>query len=233
MSQNCDLPVSAPDSASDLPTAESKESSSCRDLATIKSRDDLNEHQRYSILTNKSVDLKSYPVNDQKRHYQHRWTENFEWICYSRSTGGIFCAPCFLFRDYHYNGEFVTTPFRDWKNATGKSQGSLYRHSTSSCHQQCLQQAVALISMVEGRSKSIKSHLIKSYDQQIEKNTKALLSIIDVIQYSIKQGLALRSNWSKVTKQENGNFRMLVDRIAHYNPDLQDHLLHSAKNAHY
>ena len=67
--------------------------------------------------------------------------------------------------------------FRDWKNATGKSRGSLYRHSTSSCHQQCLQQAVALIFMVEGRSKSMKSHLVKSYDQQIEKkNTKALLS---------------------------------------------------------
>ena len=139
------------------------------------------------------------------------------------SSDGIFCVPCFLFRDNHFNSEFAKSPFRDWKNATGKSRGALYRHSSSFCHQQCIQQAAALIAVVEKKTPSIKSHLVKTYDQQVQRNTRALISIIDVIQFTI----------NKDTKLEDGNFCMLLDLIATYSSDLSDHLINSAKNARY
>lgn len=204
------------------------------DLGTISSCSTLSGSQRYDILTAKPLNLQVYPINAQNRRYQHKWTETFEWIRYSKASDGIYCAPCFIFSDTHFNGEFVTSPFRDWKNATGKSRGALRHHATSFCHQQCIQQAAALIAVVEKKTPSIKSHLVKTYDQLVERNTQALISIIDVLQYTIKQGISQRGHsWNKITKREGGNFSMLVDLIASYSPCLSDHLLNAAKNARY
>ncbi len=207
---------------------------SCDDLATIPFSSSLSENERYKILTTKPLDLKSYPMNSQHRRFQHKWTDTFEWIRYSKSSDGIYCASCFIYSDTHFNGEFVSSPFCDWKNATGISRGALHRHAVSRCHQQCIQQAVALISVVEMKNPSIKSQLVKTYDQLVERNTKALISIIDVLQYTIKQGVSQRGHsWNKSTKREGGNFSVLVDLIATYSPCLSDHLLNAAKNARY
>lgn len=87
-----------------------------------------------------------------------------------------------------------------------------------------------MIAVVEKRIPSIKSHLVSTYDQQVERNTKALSSIIDALQFTITQGIAQRGHhWNKDTKRENGNFRMLVDLIANYSLELNAHLLNSAK----
>ena len=124
----------------------------------------------------------------------------------------MFCAPCFLFSKTHFNSEFITSPFCDWKNVTGASRGALNRHSLSQGHLQCVEQAVTFIAVMERKKPSIKSRLSDSYDKQVQQNTKALISIIDVIQFLTKQGLALRGpTWNKSTRRENGNFTTLID----------------------
>lgn len=225
---------SSPVQAAFNEVAEPEESITIDDLATITSRDTLSEAQKYDILTVKSKELKVYPMNSQKRRYRHKWSDTYEWIRYSNSSDGIFCSSCFLFSNVHFNGGFVSSPFRDWKNAVGKTRGALRRHSMSACHRQCIQQAAALIAVVEKKSPSIKSRLVTSYDLQVERNTKALVSIIDTLQYTIKQGIAQRGHsWNKTTRRENGNFSMLIDLIATYSPCLSDHLVKAARNARY
>ena len=87
---------------------------------------------------------------------------------------------------------------------------------------------------MERKKPSIKSRLSDSYDKQVQQNTKALISIIDVIQFLTKQGLALRGpTWNKSTRRENGNFTTLIDLMAKYSVELNSHLLNSARNARY
>ena len=87
---------------------------------------------------------------------------------------------------------------------------------------------------MEKRRQSVTSQLSKSYDAQVQRNTKALLSIIDALQYLIKQGLPLRGhNWDKDKKREDGNFSMLIDLLAKHCSELDVHLKTSPQNAKY
>lgn len=204
------------------------------DLATVPSPISLSDDQKYQVLTTIPSKLKEYPLNHQKRRYHPYWTEQFPWVRYSASLDGVFCAPCFLFGRAHFNSEFVSSPFRNWKNATGTSRGALNRHSLSQTHQECVEQAASFIAVMEKNQQSIKSQLSAAYDNQVQLNTRALLSIIDCIQFLVKQGLGLRgSNWDKGAKKEDGNFTSLLDFVSKYSADLKSHLHSSPKNARY
>ena len=204
------------------------------DLGTIQPPSALSDEKKYQILSTIPTKLKKYPVNSQKRHYQPYWTEQFPWVRYSASLDGVYCGPCFLFSQVRFNSEFVSSPFRNWKNAVGTSCGILNRHSQSETHKQCMERAVSFIAVMEKNKQSIKSQLSEAYDKQVQVNTRALLAIIDGIQFLVKQGLGLRgSNWDKGSKREDGNFTSLVDLLSKYNADLESHLHNSPRNARY
>ena len=87
---------------------------------------------------------------------------------------------------------------------------------------------------MEKNQLSIKSYLSESYDRQVQVNTRALLAIIDCIQFLVKQGLGLRgSNWDKDNKREDGNLTRLVIFLSEYSTDLKSHLQGSPRNAKY
>lgn len=128
----------------------------------------------------------------------------------------------------------MSTPFCNWKNATGACRGALNRHSTSKSHQQCVELAASFKGAMEKRAGSIKSQLSGAYDKQVQANTDALLAIVDSIQFLVKQGLGLRgNNWDKSSKREDGNFSHLLDLLSNYSPELKSHLFNSPKNARY
>lgn len=217
-------------------TASSTFSSTLSDLGTILSPSSLSDDQKFQILSNIPPKLKEYPVNSQKvkRRFQSYWTEQFPWVRYSASLDGIFCGPCFLFSHIRFNSEFVSSPFRNWKNAVGTSHGILNRHSLSKTHKQCVEQSFAFTSVMKRNKQSIKSQLSQTYDKQVQSNTRALLSIVDSIQFLAKQGLGLRgSTWDKGSKREDGNFTHLVELLSKYSADLESHLHSSPKNSRY
>ena len=81
---------------------------------------------------------------------------------------------------------------------------------------------------------SLRSQLSEEYDRQVQLNTRALLAIVDCIQFLVKQGLGLRgSDWDKSTKRENGNFSRLIDFLSEYNAELKSHPQSSSRNARY
>ena len=203
------------------------------DLATVESVNALSDDQKYSILTSIPPRQKVYPVNSQQRRFQPKWVDEFHWIRYSVSTDGIFCAPCFLFNNSH-NVDFVTSPFRDWKNAVGTCRGALNRHSVCVNHMLCAEKAVNYKAVVEKKQKSIKSQLSDRYDHQVQQNREALTAIVDVMQLLIRQGLAFRGHhWNKIIRREDGNFSLFVDFLSSYSTALSSHLQNCPKNAQY
>jgi hypothetical protein len=230
-----ELDVSQNETA-DSSASESQAAQDISDLALLPSNSILSDDQKYKILITPTSPVKVYPTNHQKQRFQPGWTQTFPWIRYSKSTDGIYCAPCVLFNTVvttSSNNELVKVPFKDWKNAVGKKRGTLDRHSVTQLHQSCNNQASTFIAVMENRQKFVKTQLsvILLYSTQVEQNAKALLCVIDSLQFLIKQGLPVRGhNWSKETRREDGNFSSMIDFLAKYSSDLASHLQSSARN---
>ena len=204
------------------------------DLGTVPLPDSLSDLQRYQVLSTTPPKLKQYPLNDHKRCFHPYWTEQFPRVRYSPSLDGAFCAPCFLFCKSRFNNEFDSKPFRNWKNATGTSRGSLNSHALSQSHRQYMEQAASFLAIMNKAQKSLRSQLSQAYDNQVQLNTRALTVIIDSIQFLVKQGLALRGgNWDKAAKNEDGNFTSLLEFMKKHSPELKSHLQNSPRNARY
>ena len=140
---------------------------------------------------------------------------------------------CFLFSRARFNIEFVSSPCCNWKNAVG-SRGKLNHHAESQSHKESSEKAARFIAIMDKKELSIRSQLSEEYDRQVQVNTRALLAIIDCIQFLVKQGLGLRgSDWDKSTKRENGNFSRLIDFLSEYNAELKSHLQSLSRNARY
>ena len=70
----------------------------------------------------------------------------------------------------------------------------------------------------------VTSQLIKSYDEQVQQNPKALLwPSLMLLQYH---------NWDKQCRREDGNFSLLIDLLSKYF-DLDLHLKTSPRNTKY
>ena len=126
----------------------------------------------------------THAVNQQKWRFRPYWTYQFPWVQYSKALDGVFCALCVLFSRARFNNEFVSSPFHNWKNATGTSRGGLNRNSLSQTHQQWVEQAASFLAIMEKNQKSIKFQLSKAYDNQAQ--AQWLLAIIDSIQFLIQ-----------------------------------------------
>ena len=88
-----------------------------------------------------------------------------------------------------FNSKFVSSHFYNWKNAVATSHGILNCRSQSQTHKQCVEQAVSFIAVMKKNKQSIKSQFSEAYDKQVQFNTRALLLIVDSIQFLVKQRL--------------------------------------------
>lgn len=197
----------------------------------------LNDKERRGLLDGKwhPPTGYSFPKNSQNRHYSITWEEKFPWLRYSPSTDGAFCAPCVCFTntDSLFNPEFVTKPFKDWKNACGSKRGSLLTHHTSELHQAALLTAEDFLKICNTEKKSINEHISQAYQDKVEHNRNALLSILDVIISLSSRGIALRGHWDKDTQSEDSNFNFFIKWKANDNTTLALHMEQCPRNAQY
>ena len=151
----------------------------------------------------------------------------------SKSVDGVFCAPCYLFGSTHVSNEFASAPFSDWKNAIGKARGAFNRHSLSQNHSSCSERAASFLAVMDKRM-PIRSQLNTSYHSQVQRNREASISIVDLIQFMVKQGLPLRGHsWNKDTRREDGNLTEMISFVSKYSVELDSHIRTSPKNARY
>ena len=134
--------------------------------------------------------------------------------------------------------EFITTGFRNWKNATG-SEGKLEKHVKSRCHslsherfttaQSCSRDPSRRVDVMFGEEN--KRLLAQTEAQRIE-NRDAVGTIIDCVRFLAKQELAFRDH-DESSASNRGNFLELVHFLAKYNPPLQHRLDKHPGNASY
>ena len=68
------------------------------------------------------------------------------------------------------NPEFVTKPFRDWKNACGQEREALTRHSNSDTPKGALKMADEFLMICQEEKKAITEYISQAYAEKLEKN---------------------------------------------------------------
>ena len=92
---------------------------------------DISDGNKYLLIQNRAPEKTSeFPriiytnkrktSREIKLHWKHSWFSEFNFICYSTSTDGLFCAACVLFLMSAQRGSransLITQPYRNWKD---------------------------------------------------------------------------------------------------------------------
>jgi hypothetical protein len=109
-----------------------------------------------------------------------------------------------------YN-EFVTVPYKDWKNALGEKRGRLSLNSNSERHMKALKKSSLLLYVSDQTKPSIVQSISKAYNGKVEKNRASLLSLIDVIITLGNRNISFRGNWNKETTEDDGHVMFFVN----------------------
>lgn len=136
-----------------------------------------------------------------------------------------YCAISMSFSKKTRNNMFITEGIRDWKNAVGEKQGILSNHCCSPGHLKATELSE------KGQQKSINSVLSKAYEEKVNQNCNALLSILDIIIQLSKRNIALRG--SRTGENEDGNFSHFLTWKSSFDATLTHHLETAPQNAKY
>lgn len=107
-------------------------------------------------------------------------------ITYSPYKDGIYCVDCVLFRTDEI--QLTGSPITDWSNAIKYVKC----HIKTADHLKASQRAQEFSSVFTSKSKSVLQLQSKANTETLERNNKALASIIECILYLSRQGLAIR-----------------------------------------
>lgn len=151
----------------------------------------------------KCTNLLEYPKNSEKRSFQPDWVKKFKWLEYSKSRDAVFCYPC---RQFSHSGTkenaFITTGFRNWKQALTKDKG-FQKHALSQSH-------IISMSMWTEKEEREKMNLSVSslvYNDVLEKNRYYVQSIAEIVQFLVINELALRGTYDIDEHEEIGLFQ--------------------------
>lgn len=136
------------------------------------------------------------------------------WLVYSASKGTVFCVACLLFAsDCAFNGK---DGFNDWKHA-----GFLVaKHENSRKHKEC-------ICIMEERGNTdnrIDKDLIAQADAEMSYWKDVLRRVFAATKALASRGLSFRGSDEKFGSPNNGNFLMLLEFLAEFDPFLADHI---------
>ncbi|XP_071176558.1 zinc finger MYM-type protein 1-like [Mytilus edulis] len=183
----------------------------------------LSENEIIQILSSRDFgkEISAYPTT-KARKYSKEWEKRYSWLRYSVLEDASYCSYCVSFGQG--DGLFKTKGFSDWKNAVGEKRGTFKLHEISKMHKEAMEKSENLLSVSQGEKANIYSSISKAYEDKVSYNRKVLLSIIDVIIVLGQRNIALRGNWDKKLKKEDGNFRFFVDWKAKTDVVLKTHL---------
>ncbi|KAG5869018.1 hypothetical protein JTB14_025907 [Gonioctena quinquepunctata] len=138
------------------------------------------------------------------------------WLVYSESKCSVFCGPCLAFGSIESRTQFDEQGFNDWKNAEIR----VALHENSLNHKSCI---LALIGsgMIHG---NIQSSLTAQINEEISYWKKILKRVVAVIKGLASRGLAFRGSNEKFGDQHSGNYIMLLELIAVFDPLLTKHI---------
>ena len=200
-------------------------------------------HNRWNPPTGFMFPLQHYPTQHQRRSFQRRWLQQFQWLHYSLKYHGAFCAPCALFS--HGTGgrggqvlrTLVTEPFQRYKKAL-----EIFRsHDGAEFHKMCVERACLFQRNYENPASNVQNQMEQGRQKTIAENRRKLIPIVKTIIFCGKNNLPLRGHHDDgpVTptsdkSTDDGLFRSLLRfRLDSGDEDLKNTLDGAASNATY
>ncbi|XP_076806126.1 zinc finger MYM-type protein 1-like [Clavelina lepadiformis] len=157
----------------------------------------------------KTFFVRTHPLNGEKSYRQ--------WLCYSPSTGKVFCFACKLFGGNAVQAtKFVSGGFDNWR--TGESR--IKMHESSDGHRKAML-SFASRQREAGRVDYLAAKQVEEercYWRQIVKR------LIDVLIFLAKRGLAIRGADEIIGSPHNGNYLGIIELLAEYDTLLASHI---------
>lgn len=138
---------------------------------------------------------------------------DLRWLCYSKTTGRVYCFPCKLMSDVDSS---FTTGFNSWKNA---------RHFIE-CHSRSDQHRKALVDTISRKTSGarVDSNLIQQYETECEYWQAVLKRCVDTLKLLCERGLALRGKDEVIGSPHNGNYLGILELLSTYDTFLAAHI---------
>lgn len=147
------------------------------------------------------------------RRLQNGESVKRSWLCFSTSTGKLYCIACKLFGGATALGG---EGFNDWKHASR----SIEVHERSHVH-------CANIIRLSDRATSagrVDTELVKQVSEIASYWREVLKRSVSVISFLAERGLAFRGSDEIVGSRTNGNYLGLMELLAEYDPFLAQHI---------
>ena len=138
---------------------------------------------------------------------------NRSWLCYSPSTGNVYCFDCKLFSTQ--KNAFCGDGFIDWKNGSA----AICAHEKSSAHIAAVQSTKNL-SVAAAR---IDENIVKQINTACQYFRSVLERVVEVIKFLAEHSLELRGHDELLGSAHNANF-LGLELIAKFDPFLSAHL---------
>ncbi|XP_050511746.1 zinc finger MYM-type protein 1-like [Diabrotica virgifera virgifera] len=156
------------------------------------------------------------PKNIFYRKMKNNEVKERNWLVYSESKSSVFCGPCMAFGSFENKTQFDEQGFNDWKNAEVR----VAQHENSPSHKSCIL-ALRARSVIHG---NIQSSLTIQLNEEISYWKNILKRVVAVIKGLASRGLAFRGSNEKYGDQHSGNYIMLLELIAEFDPLLAKHI---------
>jgi hypothetical protein len=188
----------------------------------------LSDSEKYEILTNIFKPKKTWKGPLHKIGKKCRripcsvFDESRSTFSYSVKRDGVLCAPCSVFAKT--NELFVREYHCDWSNI----ERHMERHMKCMSHMNAVEASSQFLKVCQGKQGSVKQQLSKVYNDKVQRNKAALISIVKTIVLCGRQNLPLRGH-----TDERSNFSALLEYRAECDELLHQHLSSSPKNAMY
>ena len=136
------------------------------------------------------------------------------WLIYSPVKQTLFCAPCLLFGN---TTSFSNAEgFNDWKHSFER----VTDHENSNKHKEC-ERLLRARSRNQGR---IDQKLSAAIDEEVNYWKNVLRRVVSCVKSLASRGLSFRGHDEKFGSTHNGNFMMLLELLAEFDPFLANHI---------
>ena len=190
------------------------------DIAKYDNHFTLADTLKYNLLLNHIVPRKSsLPgrlYQGYKRTFNLEWLKQYNWLVYSPSTDGAFCAPCVLFGcEKQSSGKLdhlYRSPLVNWKSASTK----LKEHQEKSeFHKNSVAMATSFKEVYERKTVPVIEMQSTIVAARVQKNREILKSVFKTVIFCGRQGRPLRGHRGESvatasTEVNSGDFLALL-----------------------
>lgn len=156
------------------------------------------------------------PVSIFQRKMKNNEVKDRNWLVYSESKRSVYCGPCLAFGPLEYKTQFENDGFNDWKNAEHR----VAQHENSARHKSSILSLKAR-SAIDGRLDNL---LQVQIDEEITYWRNVLKRVVAVVKRLCSRGLAFRGKNEKFGDPHNGNYCMILELLAEFDPFLASHI---------